>query len=159
MDGPELPSDENSYPRAIGAVDADGDGVDEVFVKVYDHLYHSGASPVVGIFRMEGSRLVRVRARGQGPLEISVGGIVNFGEGLECSDMTGDGRPDLVTLRVDEATDDSPHWVKHVYAWRGTDVELVETLRGRLRVDGPTDPKIRRFYHLVCKELDPPPPY
>lgn len=140
-------------PQAIAAVDADGDGADEVFVKVSDHLYHSGASHIVGILKLHDGALVQVAERGAGPLNADVGGVTRFGEGVECAD--GARGPELRILRTEAANDAYTRWdwSRKVYRWRGASLVYVETRRGTLRTDGYNDPDRYRFYRLQCRGL------
>ena len=148
-----------SYPRMVGLADATGDGDDEVFVKVSDHLYHSGASPIVGVFGFSKEGLFRyIDERGE-PFTIDVGGVSHFGQGAECRNVDGDSASELVKLRVDSATSDRPRTSETVFEWRGQRLVQGKTVRGRITRDGPTDPKVFRYYQFRCGELDPPFPY
>ncbi|HEX2051245.1 MAG TPA: VCBS repeat-containing protein [Actinomycetota bacterium] len=138
-------------PHAIAAVDADGDGADEVFVKVSDHLYHSGASHIVGVLKLHDGALVQVVERGHGPMNADVGGVTRFGEGVECAD--GARGPELRVLRTEAANDAYTRWdwSRKVYRWHGASLVYVETRRGTLKTDGYNDPDRYRFYRLECR--------
>jgi hypothetical protein len=148
-----------SYRTVVGAVDADGDGRDEVFVKLFDHIYHSGASPVVTLFGVEKGRFEAVRTEEGDPLLIDVGGVSSFGRGVECDDVDGDGALELVVLGIENAVSERPRWRKFVYEWTGNRVRLEDVRQGRLEREGFTDPRVLRFYELRCRSLDPPYPY
>ncbi|MDQ3987546.1 MAG: hypothetical protein M3280_13745, partial [Actinomycetota bacterium] len=120
---------------------------------------HSGASPVVGLFRFDQGRMHRVRIRGDGALRIDVGGVSNFGRGLECKDVDGDGRRELILLGVYNALRERPQWHKTIYEWQGDALVLVDKRRGRLTRQGYSDPDVFRFYHLTCGDFDPPDPF
>ena len=155
-----IPADGFTYPEAVGATDADGDGDDEMFVNVADHVYHGGTTSVLALYRMLPGALVRVDGPGGKPLDIAVGGVSNFGEGLECRDLDGDGTPELQLLRIDSASSARSRWSVQVYRWTDEgSLELVEKKRGTLRRRGFTDPRVLRFYELHCGRLDPPYPY
>jgi predicted phosphodiesterase len=146
-------------PQLVGATDADGDGDDEVFVNVADHVYHGGTTSVLGLYSLRDDRLVRVTdARGR-PLDMPVGGVSYFGDGIECRDDDADGTPEIGLLSVSNAGGLRSRWVEQVYAWRGDDLKLIRTTNGALRREGITDPRILRFYQLHCGRLDPPYPF
>lgn len=153
------PGHDFSYPELIGTTDAEGDGRDEIFIKVFEHIYHSGGAPVVGIFRFSERGLVRVRERGRGVLNIDIGGVSHFGQGLRCEDRNGDARAELVLTRIDSATSPRPRWSETIYRWRGSEVIRVGTRSGRIERQGYTDPDVYAFYQLQCNEIDPPFPY
>ncbi|MDQ4124804.1 MAG: metallophosphoesterase family protein, partial [Actinomycetota bacterium] len=145
--------------QVVGATDADGDGDDEVFVNVGDVVYHGGSTSVLGLFALRGETLERVTDADGTPFDLPVGGVSNFGEGVECRDVDGDGAPELQLLRIDSATSARSRWIEQVYRWRGDDLALVRTTRGTLRRQGYTDPRVLRFYELHCGRLDPPYPF
>ncbi|HEX2296006.1 MAG TPA: metallophosphoesterase [Actinomycetota bacterium] len=153
------PVDRFTRPEVVGAADADGDGDDEVFVNVVDFVYHGGTTSVLGLFALRDGDLERVTdARGR-PLDVPVGGVSNFGEGLECRDLDGDGVPEIRLLRIDSASSARSRWIEQVYRWRGEELKLVRTVRGTLRRRGFDDPRVLRFYELHCGALDPPFPF
>lgn len=148
-----------SYPRMVGIADANGDNRAEVFVKVSDHLYHSGASPILHVFGMGDEGLFRYFDERGEPFTIDVGGVSNFGTGAECKNGDHDPALELVKLRVDSATSDNPRTSETVFEWRGQRLVQGKTVRGRIERDGPTDPDVFRYYQFKCGELDPPFPY
>jgi predicted phosphodiesterase len=146
-------------PQVVGATDADGDGDDEVFVNVIDHVYHGGTTSVLGLFDLRDGGLARVTDAAGRPLDLPVGGVSNFGEGLECPDTDGDGVPEIRLLRIDSASSARSRWVEQTYRWRGGELELADTAEGVLRRQGFNDPRVLRFYELHCGRLDPPYPF
>ena len=151
--------DEFTRPEVVGVTDADSDGDDEAFVNVVDHVYHGGTTSVLGLYGWDGDVLARVRDTRGRPLDMPVGGVSNFGEGLDCRDVDGDGTPELQLLRIDSASSARSRWIEQVYRWRGGALDLVRTVRGSLRREGFTDPRVLRFYELHCGRLDPPYPF
>jgi hypothetical protein len=94
----------------MGAVDVDGDGRAEVFVRTT-----AGASTALGsVFRLDGDSLVRVAFEGVGA-EFAVHGAVRHLDGLRCSDggielssaVSEDGRTYDVTVLRYEPSDDA----------------------------------------------------
>ncbi|MDQ3914026.1 MAG: metallophosphoesterase family protein [Actinomycetota bacterium] len=154
-----LTVDEFTRPQLVGATDTDGDGDDEAFVNVLDHVYHGGTTSVLELFAWRGGDLVRIRHARGGAFQIPVGGVSNFGEGMECRDLDGDGTPEVQLLRIDSASSARSRWIEQVYRWRGDELELVRTKRGTLRRRGFTDPRVYRFYELHCGRLDPAYPF
>ena len=144
-------------PQVVGATDTDGDGDDEVFVNVVDHVYHGGTTSVLGLYALRDGGLERVRDAGGRPLDMPVGGVSNFGEGVECRDAGG--VSEIRLLRIDSATSARSRWVEQAYRWRGDELKLVRTDRGTLRRKGAGDPRVLRFYELHCGRLDPPFPF
>jgi hypothetical protein len=147
-----------SYPVVLGAADADGDGRDEAFVKTRTHLYHSGLTHDVGMFILDGSRVVQVRADGR-PLNFEVGGVSYLGHGAECRDVDFDGAPEFLLLRVDDVFGDVQKWTERVYKWRNRGLAFEKETRGRFAKTSYSDPLLRRFYELNCFSFDPPFPY
>ncbi|HEX2196748.1 MAG TPA: metallophosphoesterase family protein, partial [Actinomycetota bacterium] len=140
-------------PQVVGATDTDGDGDDEVFVNVVDHVYHGGTTSDLGLFDLRGGRLRRVTDTAGRPFVMPVGGVSNFGEGVECGDA------EIRLLRIDGASRARSRWTEQVYEWTGGDLRLRRTARGTLRPRGYDDPRLLRFYELHCGRLDPPFPF
>jgi hypothetical protein len=109
LDEPLSAGSATRYPRVLGAADADDDGVDEAFVKIVTHSYHSGATHEIGIYGIQGGRFFRVRAGGA-PLRFPVGGVSTFGEGAECRDVDLDGDPEFLLLRIDYVFGEQQRW-------------------------------------------------
>jgi hypothetical protein len=147
-----------SYPRILGAADADRDGVDEAFVKVLTHSYHSGATHEIGIFGIQGGRIFRVRADGV-PLRFPVGGVSTFGEGAECRDVDLDGDAEFLLLRIDYVFGEIQRWSERVYEWTDRSLEFARREKGRMAKTGYYDPLLYRYYSLRCFDFEPPFPY
>jgi hypothetical protein len=148
-----------TYPEVVGSVDADGRGGEEVFVKLVLHVYHSGGTREVGIFRVaEQDRLVRVRGD-DGPFLFPLGGVSRYGEGAECRDVDLDGRPEFVRLRVDRVRYDVQRARETIYEWVGGTLHEARDKTYRFAKTSLVDPLLRRLYHFTCFELDPLPPY
>ncbi|MFN2588016.1 MAG: metallophosphoesterase family protein [Actinomycetota bacterium] len=153
-----LTVDDFTRPQLVGVTDADADGDDEAFVNVLDHVYHGGTTSVLELFAWRGELAPVTDRRGRA-FELPVGGVSNFGEGVECRDVAGDATPELQLLRIDSASSARSRWIEKVYRWRATGLELVRTARGTLRRRGFTDPRVYRFYELHCGRLDPAYPF
>lgn len=154
-----LTVDDFTRPQLVGVTDADGDGDDEAFVNVLDHVYHGGTTSVLALFAWRDGVLAPVVDDRKQPFELPVGGVSNFGEGVECRDVDADGTPEVQLLRIDSASSARSRWIEKVYRWRGAALELIETNRGTLRRRGFTDPRVYRFYELHCGRLDPAYPF
>jgi hypothetical protein len=145
---------------AIGAVDADTDGDDDVFVKVGDHLYHGASQAVVGIFVWHDGNVTRVSLDGD-PLVIRVGGVTQWGEGAHCDDVDSDGDLELLIHRVETRDHQFETWTwrERVLDWEGAEVRLVDHREGAIYPNSYTDPELRFYYQLECGRFDPPYPY
>jgi hypothetical protein len=76
----ELPTSGGPAVGLVGAADVDGDGAEEIWVRV-----GSGASTVIlGIVRLEACTLERVTLESGQPVELPVGGSVGATAGVEC---------------------------------------------------------------------------
>lgn len=146
---------EHSYPRVIGAADADGDGADEVFIKVLDFLFHSAGSGVMTIFRFDEDRIVRVRDEEGSFFDFRVGGVTRLGEGAACRDATGDGQHEFIVHRVSATNVRNTRWTQseRIYRWDGNVLTLVDRRQGILRISDYNDPKLDPFYQLRCGSL------
>ena len=147
-----------SYPVVLGAEDADGKGLDEVFIRLVTHSYHSGKTHEVGMFGVDDGRLFRVEADSE-PLLFQVGGVSVFGQGAECRDVDVDGDLEFVLLGIDGVVGYDQSWVERIYSWKDRALVLSERREGRSAKAGYTDPLLWRFYSLRCLEFDPGPPY
>ena len=137
-----------SYPRVVGAADVQGDGLDELFVKVGDQLYHSGATRVLNVFVFEGDDMVTV-TRGGAPLVLRVGGIWRFAEGAECR------RGRLALLRVETMNTSNTKWAlsERYYVLEDSRARLVERREDVFRIPQYYDPALDRFFELNCGDL------
>lgn len=147
-----------SYPLVIGAEDADGEGLDEAFVSLLTHSYHSGKTRELGIFGVEDGRFFRVKAEGE-PFLFQVGGVSVTGHGAECRDVDLDGKPEFVVLYIDGVINDTQEVNDRIYRWRDRSLGLLESRRGRMAKAGYSDPLLWRYYSFRCLGFEPPPPY
>ena len=137
----------STYPRLVRAVDADGDGGQELFVSVLDHLYHSGGTEELAIFSVESDGIEEVRIRGDGPMRIAVGGLTHFGSGARCDVAA----QKLVVFELSDVnTGRFPDVTERVYAWKGDALELMTTRHRRLHTREYGDPRVYRYYTLRC---------
>ena len=137
-----------SYPRVVGGADVQGDGRDELFVKVGDQLYHSGATRVLNMFVLEGDDMVPVTRRGA-PLALRVGGIWRFAEGAECR------RGRLALLRVETMNTSNTRWglSERYYILEDSRARLVKRRDDVFRIPQYYDPALDRFFELNCGDL------
>lgn len=152
--GVSFPRNEHSYPKLIGAADLDGDGADEIFVKVLDHLFHSGGSQVVEAFHLpDRGTLEPVRVRGEGPLTFTVGGLTRFGEGAVCE------APMFTLVRIDAVDLHYTRWEVSRRTYRFEHGKLVRSGGSHeiLRTSDFNDPAVDPFYRLRCGALVYPP--
>lgn len=149
---------EASYPLALGAEDADGDELDEAFVKLVTHSYHSGKTHDVGIFGVRDSHFFQVQADGE-PLLFQVGGVSVFGMGAECRDVDANGTPEFLLLHVDGVTNDVQKTIERTYTWRNRSLLLKDRKEGRMAKAGYSDPLLWRYYSLRCFEFEPEYPF
>jgi hypothetical protein len=137
-----------SYPRAVGRADVQGDGSDELFVKVGDQLYHSGATRVLNMFVLDGDEVVPVTGDGA-PLALRVGGIWRFAEGVECR------RGRMVLLRAETRNTTNTRWwfSERFYVLEGSRTKLKERREDVFRIPQYYDPLLDRFFELNCGDL------
>lgn len=137
-----------SYPRAVGSADVQGDGRDELFVKVGDQLYHSGATRVLNMFVLEGDEMVAVTSSGA-PLAVRVGGIWRFAEGAECR------RGRMVLLRAETRNTANSRWwfSERSYVLEGSQTKLKGRREDVFRIPQYYDPALDRFFELNCGDL------
>ena len=147
-----------SYPVVVGAEDADGAGLDEAFVKVVSHTYHSGKTYELGVFGVNRGRVFQVESDGE-PFVFQVGGVSVFGEGAECRDVDGDRKPEFLLFRVDGVTNYMQTWTQRTFEWKDRSLELIDRTEERFVKSGYTDPLLLRAYSFRCLTLDPPYPY
>jgi hypothetical protein len=146
------------YPVIVGSEDADLDGVDEIFVKLVTHLYHSGATNEVGIYTFGEGRFSRVERDGEQFL-FQVGGVSVFGEGAECRDVDADGDAEFLLLRIEGVSNDVQNISTRTYEWRNRELFFVRRKAGKFVKTGYSDPLLFRYYSLRCFTMDPPFPY
>ncbi|MDQ4096062.1 MAG: hypothetical protein M3174_07665 [Actinomycetota bacterium] len=147
-----------SYPLVLGAEDADGRGLDEAFVKVLSHSYHSGKTYEVAMFGVRKDRFFQIEADGE-PLVFQIGGVSVFGQGAECRDVNADGRPEFLVLYIDGVHNEVQETVERIYSWRNRSLSLMRREEGRLVKTGYSDPLLWRYYSLRCFDFEPPYPF
>lgn len=140
----------SGYPEAVALFDLDGDGRDEAFVKVIEHVLHGGSVPDHAIFTVRTGRLVPLRGEDGEIFIVPLGGVSYFGHGMRCRDTDGDARRELVVLRVENAATSSPDWSRRFYELRGTTLVQTGRKEGTMSRDGFPDPDVDAFYRLRC---------
>jgi hypothetical protein len=155
-----LKATRESYPVAIGSVDADGDARAEAFVKTKDFLFHSAGSSVVGLFQIEDGALQQVETETGDPFEIRVGGITQLGEGADCRDLDEES-PKLILLRIWTYDHSFKTWrfSKRIFEWQGNELAQNRRVQGTIEATDYIDPDVRRFYSIRCGDFDPTYPY
>jgi hypothetical protein len=142
------------YPRAMDAVDADGDGAAEVFVKLSAILYHVGGQQILGMFRAVAGRVVPIEVEGRGRLVFPIGGIGGYGDGAECIEGPGTPIPILTLRHIQRKPPSIWVWVERDYRWRGAVLVLQRTRRGTFPgTISIGDQPVHRFYQLRCGSL------
>lgn len=142
----ETPSAEAIYPWLAMAADADGDGRDEVFVGVD----HGASTEFLELFAVVGTGIVRVEESGGGAMRIALGGSATHGNGVECRDADGDGRPELLLLGAVTSDARRYDWQEQVYRWNGKTVARAETRRGTFEATDASHPRVQRYWQLSC---------
>lgn len=140
----------SGYPQTVAVFDLEGDGRDEIFVKVIEHILHGGSVPDHAIFTLRQGRLLPLRGEDKEIFIVPLGGVSYFGHGMRCKDTTGDGRRELVVLRVENAATTSPDWSRRYYELRGTTLRLIDRKEGTITREGFPDPDVDAFYRLRC---------
>jgi hypothetical protein len=137
------------YPRVIGAVDANGDGRAEVFVKLSAILYHVGGEQIEGVFGVRGGRVRPVTVMGGGRFVFRAGGISRYGDGALCARRGG--RRVLLVRHVEQVQPSFWERTERAFVWRGLTVRETSQRSDRkpltLHI---TDPPIDPYYHLDC---------
>jgi hypothetical protein len=140
------------YPRAMAAVDADGDGRAEAFVKLSAILYHGGGQKILGMYKVEGTEVVPVSVRGQRRLVFPIGGIGGYGDGAECVERSG--APLFVIRHIQRKPPSTWVWLERQYRWDGAELVLERIRRGTY--PGTiyiSDEPVHHFYELRCGPL------
>lgn len=153
LDSPEGDIDQRldaglDYPRAAGAVDLEGDGISEWFVKVTDYASHGAPWARLNLFINDGMSLVPLTLDGE-PMAINYGGISRLGEGARCE-------PGGITLLRTEAQDpQNTRWrlIERRYRIAGTKAIFVDRTEETIKVDSYVDPQLRRYFHVECFEV------
>jgi hypothetical protein len=141
------------YPRAVGTVDANDDGRDEVLVKLAAIIYHVAGQRIVGMFGLnDGQKIEPVSLPDGSPLVFTTGGIASLGQGATC--LPGATPPKFVITRAQKVA--PKHWqlTKFTYEWSGEGLigprQSVTTLPFSLDF---TDPRILEYYGLSCGDI------
>jgi hypothetical protein len=137
------------YPRAAGAAEANGKPGAEVFVQLSADLYHSGAIPIQAIFDVRGGEVVPVRAGGR-LFTFPTDGISRFGDGAQCETVAG--QPAFALTHV-EILPNGWQWTIRPYRWHGLTLVPAGERSGRLPAIPISDPRVSRFYQLICGGL------
>lgn len=148
IDAPLAAGNDFSYPRAIGAADADGDGDDDWFVKWFDLAGHGTAWQELALVVLHAGELRVVTSQGE-RLRLRVGGTSRQGEGVRCEGS------DLVVMRAEAQDPQNTTWkLSHrPYRLDGARAMPLGVERGRLSTGDYNDPKLRSYYHLACGGL------
>ena len=143
------------YPRVIGAADANGDGRQEVVVKLSAILYHVGGQQIAGMYGMQNGRVRPVKVAGRGRLVFRLGGISRYGDGALCTVQ--DGRPVFVIRHIEQVLPSSWRWTERPFGWQGLMLHPSKHRTGLLPVTLPvTDPRVEPFYQLRCGPIREP---
>jgi hypothetical protein len=137
------------YPRVAGAAEANGERGAEVFVQLSADLYHSGALPIDAIFDVRGGHVVPVRAGGR-LFTFPTDGISRFGDGARCETVAG--QPVFALTHV-EILPNGWEWSIRSYRWKGLALVPDGAHSGRLPAISIGDPRVYRFYQLICGGL------
>lgn len=140
----------SGYPEVVTVLDLDGDGTDEAFVKIVEHVLHGGSVPEHAIFALRRDTLVPLRDEDGEIFIVPLGGVSYFGHGMRCTDIRGDARRELVMLRVENAATPTPDWSMRFYQLRGTRLIFVSRREGVMEREGFPDPDVDAFYRLRC---------
>ena len=143
------------YPRVIGAADANGDGRQEVVVKLSAILYHVGGQQIAGMYGVRNGRVRPVKIAGRGRLVFRLGGISRYGDGALCTVQ--DGRPVFVVRHIEQVLPSSWRWTERPFGWQGLVLHPSSHRTGLLPVTLPvTDPRVEPFYQLRCGSIREP---
>jgi len=137
------------YPRVAGAAEANGERGAEVFVQLSADLYHSGAQPIDAIFDVRDGRVVPVRAAGR-LFTFRTDGISRFGDGAKCETVAG--QPVFALTHV-EILPNGWEWSTRLYRWEALTLVPDGARSGRLPPISVGDPRVYRFYQLICGGL------
>jgi len=137
------------YPRVAGSAEGNGEPGVEVFVQLSADLYHSGARPIDAIFDVRDNRVAPVVSDGK-LFTFSTDGISRFGDGARCE--TVDGKPVLAIGHVGILSS-GWRWSYHLYRWIGLRLVADGSRSGRLPALLISDPRVYRFYQLICGDL------
>ena len=124
-------------------------------------IYHAAAQPLDAIYDVRGDRVVPVVSAGR-LFTFPTAATSRFGAGAMCETS---GRPLFVLTHVG-IEPFGWKWYRHVFRWRGPRLIPGEWRSGQLPVLSIADPRVARFYELICGRLRisqvtdsyPPPP-
>lgn len=133
------------YPRAAGAVDLEGDGAPEWFVKITDYASHGAPWARLNLLLNRGGKLVALTLDGE-PMAINYGGISRLGEGARCE------RGGITLLRTEAKDPQNTRWrlIERRYRIEGTEATFVGRRESTVEVDNYVDPGLRRYFHVEC---------
>jgi len=140
------------YPRAVGAADANGDGRDELIVKLAAILYHVAGQRILGMFDVADRRIQPVELPNGKPLTFVTGGIASLGQGATC--LPNADPPAFVITRAQKEF--PSHWelTKFRYTWDGNRLVGPTTSSKRLPFDTDfVDPRILPYYGINCGSI------
>ena len=137
-----------SYPRALAAIDVNGDGTDEWVIKAVDLAGHGTNWQRLEIFVVEGDDLVPVTLEDE-LLFVNVGGTSRLGEGARCD---GD---HFVLLRTEAENRQNTVWSfsERMYEIRGSEATFVDRRDGELQLSDYNDPQLDPYYGITCGEF------
>ena len=134
-----------SYPRALAAIDVNGDGVVEWLIKSVDLAGHGTNWQRLEILVVEDESLEPVSFEGQ-PFYVNVGGISRMGEGARC-----DGNH-FVLLRTEAENRKNTVWSfsERMLEIEGTKAKYVDRRSGELQLSDYNDPQLDPYYEVMC---------
>ena len=137
-----------SYPRALAAIDVNGDGTDEWVIKNVDLAGHGTNWQRLEIFVVEGDDLVPVTLDDE-LLFVNVGGTSRLGEGARC-----DGEH-FVLLRTEAENRQNTVWSfsERMFEIRGSEATYVDRRDGKLQLSDYNDPQLDPYYRITCGEF------
>lgn len=137
-----------SYPRALSAIDVNGDGTDEWVIKNVDLAGHGTNWQRLQIFVLEGDALVPVTLDGE-PFYVNVGGTSRLGEGARCDGMH------FVLLRTEAESRQNTTWSfsERMYEIRGHEAAYEDRRSGILELTDYNDPQLDPYYRITCGEF------
>lgn len=141
----EIPGDGIASVTIIGGHDLDGDGADELWVRVGAGAY----ATILGLYRLDGCDLERITAGGH-PTELPVGSSVGSAIGLECRGTVPEAV--LTTYGGSRRTDDD-----HTFDMTTTEYALQEgelvVVREDTEIVPADDADFQRYVSFSCDDL------